>query len=106
MMKGTPCSRGNLAPLKASSKTRIVLRSRGSAPGGVWGSGSNLLASAVNGSVAGTHPHYQSREAGSCMGAFRSLLDRWSNGTEGCEAVVPEVRVRVATGGHQAAAAG
>ena len=51
MMKGTPCSRGNYAPLKTSSKTRIS-RSRGSAPGGVWGSAPTLLA-AVNGSRAG-----------------------------------------------------
>src|ERR1700733_5912776 len=58
VMKGTPCSRGNYAPLKTSSKTGIsVLRSRGSAPGGVWGSAPTLLASSVNGSDAGYAPH-------------------------------------------------
>ena len=57
-MKGTPCSRGNYAPLKTSSITCIsVLRSGGSAPGGVWGSAPTLLASSVNGSGAGYAPH-------------------------------------------------
>ena len=32
MMKGTPCSRGNYAPLKTSSKTRISIEVQGLGP--------------------------------------------------------------------------
>src|ERR1700729_4301329 len=54
-----------------------VLRSRGSAPGGVWGSAPALLASALDGEAPGlTHPQHQSREAGSCSGGKRSY-GRW-----------------------------
>jgi hypothetical protein len=56
-MRGTPCSRGKLAPLKTLWNTgdyqrpkamdhyhsEQVSRSRGSAPGGVWGSAPTLL---------------------------------------------------------------
>ena len=85
MMKGTPCSRGNYAPLKTSSKTRI-LRSRGSAPGGVWGSAPTLLA-AVNGSRAGYNsPAAPIPRSGFVLGSRAAVLmsfrDRLSALTE------------------------
>src|ERR1700730_16045927 len=73
MMKGTPCSRDNYAPLKTSSKTRIGIEVQGLGPGGVWGSAPTLLA-AVKGSRAGYNsPGAPSREAGSCLGADQAF---------------------------------
>ena len=54
MMKGTPCSRGNYAPLKTSSKTRISTEVQGLGPWQGLAQRPNLdFASSVNGSDAG-----------------------------------------------------
>ena len=76
MMKGTPCSRGNYAPLKdPSSKTRIGIEVQGLGPWRGLGQRPNLACCIGRwfGSRSITHPQHQSREAGSCSGAKRPL---------------------------------
>ena len=60
--------KANIFVLRIGPQAAHGMRSRGSAPGGVWGTAPTLLASSVDGSGRPTSP--TRNPAGSCMGDF------------------------------------
>src|ERR1700733_5912777 len=72
MMKGTPCSKGNYASLKTSSKTRThKYGGPGARPLAGFGAAPQpcLLHRSMVRMLGMLHTQHQSREAGSCVGA-------------------------------------